>query len=108
MKKNEILDDARDRMLFDTMEELATAMRLHGVTQIELARRLGTTRSSISRMMSGRQNTTLATLHAAFHALGYQMQVKAEGMNVPAKVRKQWERQGLTSAARPRGSRSRA
>ena len=89
------VEDELDMILFDVMEELATAMKLHGVTQIGLAKRLGTTKPAISRMMGGRQSPTLKSLCAAFNALGYRMEIKAQGMQIPAKVRRVWERQGL-------------
>jgi len=89
------VEDELDIILFDVMEELATAMKLHGVTKSGLAKRLGTTSPAITRMMGGRQSPTLKSLCAAFNALGYRMEIKAQGMHIPANVRRTWQRQGL-------------
>jgi transcriptional regulator with XRE-family HTH domain len=44
-----------------------------GVTQRELARRIGTKESAISRLESGRHATNVATLRRVFEALGGQL-----------------------------------
>ena len=50
----------------------------HGITQEELARRVGTSYSQISRIESGRQRTSVETLVRISHALGLKMVVGYE------------------------------
>lgn len=50
----------------------------HGLTQEELARRVGTSYSQISRIESGRQRTSLETLLRIAHALDLKMVVGFE------------------------------
>ena len=49
---------------------IAKAMKDAGVTRAELSRRLGVTRSSITQMLAGDRNLTLATLADVGTALG--------------------------------------
>lgn len=86
---------AQESLIVDTTELLATAMRVAGVTRAELARRMEIKPPVVTEMLKGERNFSLRTLAAAFHALGYGLEVKAKGLKVPAKMRKGWERQGL-------------
>jgi transcriptional regulator with XRE-family HTH domain len=54
---------------------LKEARRRAGLTQRELAERLGTTQSSIARMESGVVSPTFATLRSAIEACGFEIRV---------------------------------
>ena len=54
---------------------LREARRRAGLTQRELADRLGTTQSSIARMESGVVSPTFATLRSAIEACGFEIRV---------------------------------
>ncbi len=54
---------------------LKEARRRAGLTQRELAERLGTTQSSIARMESGAVSPTFATLRSAIKACGFDIRV---------------------------------
>ncbi len=54
---------------------LREARRRAGLTQRELAERLGTTQSSIARMESGVVSPTFATLRCAIEACGFEIRV---------------------------------
>lgn len=82
--------------MVDATEELAKAMAVAGVTHQRLAIRMGVARATVTRMLQGRQNLTLGTLAKAYAALGYEMEPpRARGLKIPAKLRREWERQGL-------------
>jgi DNA-binding Xre family transcriptional regulator len=52
--------------------QLAAAMKEQGVAKIEMARRMGTSRSQIDRLLDpDNDNVTLSTLKAAASALGH-------------------------------------
>ena len=53
----------------------------HGLTQQELAERVGTSHSAISRIESGRHNTSLYTLFRIAHALDLKMLLGFEGQS---------------------------
>ena len=54
---------------------LREARRRAGLSQRELAERLGTTQSSIARMESGAVSPTFATLRSAIEACGFEIRV---------------------------------
>ena len=64
-----------ERLLLEAVENLATLMEAQGVTSRELARRLEVSPARVSQMLDGTRNLTLASLGAAFHALGRSMHV---------------------------------
>lgn len=63
-------------------EELARLVIKHraalGISQEELARRVGTSHSAISRIESGRHKTSVETLQRLAHALGVRLVVGFE------------------------------
>jgi transcriptional regulator with XRE-family HTH domain len=66
------------RLLFaDTIETIAALMRSQGVSQRELARRVGRSEGWISRVLNGRNNTTLKTVADLAWALGVRLSVIA-------------------------------
>lgn len=60
--------------------QLAAAMRAQGLTKTEFARRLGTSRSALDRLLdAGHTRLTLATLAAVADALGQRVDVRLVG-----------------------------
>ena len=56
---------------------LRTARRAAGVTQAELARRLGTTQGAVARLERRGANPTVATLERALQAVGHRLELRA-------------------------------
>lgn len=63
---------------FALLDEFLKTRAAAGVTQSELAERIGTTQSAIARLESGRGNhsPSLATLQKYAHALGCRLELK--------------------------------
>lgn len=80
MKTNRIMDEIRStispEMKLQTEMSVAIANRIYeileskGMTQKELARRLGKTETEVSRWLSGMHNLTLSTICKISSALG--------------------------------------
>jgi transcriptional regulator with XRE-family HTH domain len=79
---------------FDLLDEILKARTNAGITQEELAERIGTTQSAVARMETaiGKHSPTVATLRRYAAALGYRVQVrfvkeknKSTGSQRPAK-----------------------
>ena len=75
--KKRMLSDREVREAYDAMSgefelarELIAARTRAGLTQAELAKRMGTTQSAVARMESGRQLPSLKTLHRYAAATG--------------------------------------
>ncbi|MGZ5412012.1 MAG: helix-turn-helix domain-containing protein, partial [Solirubrobacterales bacterium] len=61
-------------MRADTIGELvAKARASEGLTQAQLARRMGTTQSAVARLEAGQGNPTLATVEKALRACGHSL-----------------------------------
>src|SRR5690606_16146457 len=66
---------------FELLDEILKARSEAGVTQAELAERIGTTQSAVARMETalangGKHSPTVATLRRYATALGYRVQVR--------------------------------
>ncbi|MEX2122794.1 MAG: helix-turn-helix domain-containing protein [Woeseia sp.] len=63
---------------FELLDEILKARAEAGLTQAELAERIGTTQSAIARMETaiGKHSPTIATLRRYAAALGYRVQVR--------------------------------
>lgn len=66
---------AREDLIYNVTEELLVQMEELGVTKLELARRLGKSRSYVTQMLSGARNMTLGTLADICFELGITPQV---------------------------------
>lgn len=66
---------------FETARELIAARSLAGLTQSEVAQRMGTTQSVIARLESGKQAPSLRTVQRYARALGGRAVVRIEGVN---------------------------
>jgi transcriptional regulator with XRE-family HTH domain len=84
-----------------TIESISAFMKEQGVSQRELARRLGTTEPWVSRLLNGRQNTTVKTLAEVAWALGVRLAVVAEPAPGSDVVIPAWWRRIARQAARP-------
>ncbi len=63
---------------FETARELIAARSLAGLTQGEVAQRMGTTQSVIARLESGKQAPSLRTVQRYAHAVGARAVVRIE------------------------------
>jgi transcriptional regulator with XRE-family HTH domain len=63
---------------FELLDDILRARAEAGVTQAELARRIGTTQSAVARMETaiGKHSPSIATLKRYASALGYRLQVR--------------------------------
>ena len=61
----------------------------HGLTQQQLAERVGTSYSQISRLESGRQKTNLDTLLRIAHALDLKVEIGFEGTSRDGRLERQ-------------------
>ena len=73
------LEDAQglrqEELIIEVTEALARALRSSGLTQTELAARLGKTKGFVSQIMGGGNNLTLRTLADVAGAIGCRIQV---------------------------------
>lgn len=61
---------------FSFLDEVLKARASAGLTQAELAERVGTTQSAIARLESGVGKPSVATLQRYASALGYRLEIK--------------------------------
>lgn len=63
---------------FELLDEILKARAEAGLTQAELARRIGTTQSAVARMETaiGKHSPSIATLKRYASALGYRLQLR--------------------------------
>lgn len=63
---------------FSFLDEFVKARAAAGMSQAEVAERMGTTQSAVARMESGRgkHSPSLATLRKYAHALGYRIDLR--------------------------------
>ncbi len=84
---------------FEFLDEILKARAAAGLTQADVAARIGTTQSAVARLESpvGKHSPSLATLQRYASALGYRLQlrlVKGQGLTT-----------GSTATARKRAAR---
>ncbi|WP_205955186.1 helix-turn-helix domain-containing protein [Pantoea stewartii] len=60
---------AGERLIFNTTEDILLAMQDAGMTQSDLAKKMGKSKSFISQILDGRRNLTLKTLSDIAFAL---------------------------------------
>ena len=63
---------------FETARELIAARSRAGITQNEIARRMGTTQSAIARLESGKRIPSIKTVQRYARAIGYRAVVRLE------------------------------
>ena len=83
--KTRVLANPEARKEYDAMadefgmaRELIAARARMGLTQADVAQRMGTTQSAIARLESGRTSPTLRTLQRYAHAVGARLRVQIE------------------------------
>jgi transcriptional regulator with XRE-family HTH domain len=89
---------------FEIANELVRARAEAGVTQGEIAERMGTTQSAIARLESGRTPMKTETIHRYAAALGYRAVVKlkrTETLNARGKILKAGATRRRTATAAP-------
>lgn len=82
LRTDERLRDEYDKLgaRFSVVHELLDARRRAGLTQGELANAMGTTRSVVSRLESGRHSPSVDTLAAAAQALGCRLEIRLRNL----------------------------
>lgn len=73
MTAQQRLDHERDVLKILTADMVSQLLEDLGITQQQLADRLGSSRANVSRLLSGSQNLRLSTIAAVCHALGVRM-----------------------------------
>jgi transcriptional regulator with XRE-family HTH domain len=66
----------REELIIEVTEALARALRMSGLTQSELAVRLGKSKGLVSQILGGGRNLTLGTLADVAGALGCRVHVQ--------------------------------
>ena len=81
--KNEILKDSKTQKAYDDLglefsivRQIINKRLKRGISQKDLAKKIGTGQSAISRLESGRYNPTLSFLNKISEALGSKLEVK--------------------------------
>ena len=76
---------------FRFLDEFLKARAAAGVTQAEVAERIGTTQSAVARLESGRgkHSPSIATLEKYAHALGCRLELKLVSEQTSRKVKHQ-------------------
>ncbi len=71
---------------FDFLDQVLTARKAAGLTQADVAERIGTTQSAIARLESGsgKHLPSLATLHKYANAVGCRVEIKLVKVRVSA------------------------
>ncbi|MFZ3208155.1 MAG: helix-turn-helix transcriptional regulator [Geobacteraceae bacterium] len=79
---------------FRFLDEFLKARAAAGVTQAEVAERIGTTQSAVARLESGRgkHSPSIATLEKYAHALGCRLELRLVNDMVPRKAEGQTTR----------------
>lgn len=81
------LEDARglrqEELILEVTETMAKALEASGITQTELAARLGKTKGYVSQLLGGGRNLTLRTLADVADALGCRVQIQICPAEVP-------------------------
>ena len=65
---------------FDLIDQLLTMRSKAGFTQAEVAERMGTSKSNISRLEHGNSNPSWSTLLKYAHACGFELSLKLHKM----------------------------
>ncbi len=68
-------------MEFEVIDTLLTMRKKSGLTQEDVARRMGTQKSNISRLEKGSVNPSWKTLQNYAHACGFEISMKVQNLN---------------------------
>ena len=89
---------AREELIMSVTEELLIAMERQGISKIELARKLGKSKSFVTQILSGARNMTLKTLSDFCFVLGVEPTIAFDGIQAMSQSRsidepeKNWSR----------------
>jgi len=80
------LDRSAARLAVDAVATMNRAREMAGVSQRELAERLGVGESRVSQILNGDGNVRMATLGRVLGALGYKVRIQVEpvGSDAPS------------------------
>lgn len=94
----------QEELILEATEALARALQSSGITQSELAARLGKTKGFVSQILGGGKNLTLRTLADVAGALGckVQIQLRAEKSANLSQSSQDWGQQPASLAAKSR------
>jgi len=67
---------ARERLVYNTTEDLLVFLEDAGISKKNLARRLGKSQSYVTQVLSGSRNMTLGSLSDICFALGFNVEIK--------------------------------
>lgn len=76
---------AIEGLVIGSAELIATLMEQQGLSQADLAKRLGRSRAWISQLLSGRTNMTIRTLAELVYELGAEVKLDAQPLNAKRK-----------------------
>ncbi|MDA0270011.1 MAG: helix-turn-helix transcriptional regulator [Chloroflexi bacterium] len=76
--RNPALQAEYDRLAprWDVIAEIVRARNREGLTQRELAERMGVSQSVVARLLSGQHSPRIDTIASAAHAMGYDLEVR--------------------------------
>ncbi|WP_312384944.1 MULTISPECIES: helix-turn-helix domain-containing protein [Atlantibacter] len=79
---------ARERLIFNTTEDLLLAMQDSGMSRADVAKKMGRSKSHISQIFDGKRNLTLNTLSDIAHAIGVEVNlaIKKDGRDVSHQI----------------------
>jgi len=66
---------AEESAMVDAAELIAAALEKSGLSQAELARRLGVSRSEVTHRLRGERNITVRSLAQTLHVLGHRLEL---------------------------------
>lgn len=66
----------RDELIYNVTEDLLVILEDMNISKMELARRLGKTRSYVTQILSGSRNMTLGSLSDICFALGFKPEIR--------------------------------
>ena len=77
LKSHEVKEEYDNlKLLYELKREIIRLRMAQGLSQKELAEKVGTKQSAISRIESGDHNPSLEFLNKVAHALGKELQIK--------------------------------
>lgn len=81
-----VLELAAAGLAVEAVATMNRAREVAGVSQVELARRVGVGESRISALLNGDGNVRMATLGRVLRALGYQVRLQVEPVDADSPV----------------------
>ena len=70
----------REAVALAASENICRLMHEQGISRVELARRIGTSKSHVSQLLDGSRNMTLSTLADLAFALGHKIQIDVDAL----------------------------